>query len=747
MCHGVCQVLVHLEDGKVVKITGDKDSPLSRGYICPKGVASPEMLYHPDRLTHPLRRTGKKGENKWERISWDDALDEMAERFSAIKKESGPEYLALMRGCPKPSMDFFERFANAFGTPNFTGPDHLCDAPRIIANIYTIGQLAMPVCDVYGFGDKRPECILLWGTNITEIGGFGGMCGGMVKRAIKDADKLIVIDPRRTGPAKNADHWLQIRPGTDGALALAMLNTIIAEDLIDHEFVEKYTIGFERLSSTIRQYTPEWAEPVTGIASDEIRRAAITYATTKPACIQVGNGIDMSHCCFHTARSIMILRAITGNLDRPGGDVLWETPEKVKMKSQFVNHEITGKVLLPVDKIGLGVDGKRYPSAITRSIAAKAGAIADIMSRPLYPLIVRFIGGHLGFAYKTLSRIKSAQYPLCPTVHAPTFWKSILEEKPYRTRGLWIMGSNPLLSGTNPLGIEDALGKLEYLVVSELFMTPTAQFADLVLPSSMWLEQDDVVNTYKQWCVIPRRKVAQRGEVRDDRDVIIALARRMGMKRAFPWKDNKEFIEKMLHDTGMNFERFCEEKILTGKMRYFKYKDQGFSTPSGKFEIYSKQLKGLGVSPLPLYREPPLTPVSAPDIAEDYPLILTTGVKVKQFFHSEGRQIHSLRKANPFPLVEIHPETARSLNIEDGAWVWIETHAGRVQMQARLFDGLKKNVVSTQNKWWYPEDDPPEYGWKRSNINLLFSDMAMDPDFGSESLRSALCRIYPVEKE
>ena len=315
MCHGVCQVLVHLDGDRVTKIKGDPDSPTSRGYICPKGAASAELLYHPDRVTHPLRRVGNRGENKWERISWDDALDEMADKLSTIKRESGSEYLAMMQGTGRPYTEFTLRFGNAFGTPNFLGVAHICYIPRWIASVNTLGQL--PICDIYGFGGQLPECILVWGCNITHTGASDGMCGGVFESALRKASKVIVVDPRRIKPAEKADHWLQLRPGTDGALALAMINVIIAEDLVDHEFVADYTVGYDELAEHVRPFTPEWAAPITRLEPEEIRDAARTYATTSPACIQWGNAVDMSASNYQTGRSLLILRAITGNIDRP----------------------------------------------------------------------------------------------------------------------------------------------------------------------------------------------------------------------------------------------------------------------------------------------------------------------------------------------------------------------------------------------------------------------------------------------
>ena len=235
-CHGVFQVLVHLKKDRVVKVTGDPESPTSRGYLCPKGSAAPELLYHPDRLTHPLRRVGERGENRWKKVSWEEALNEMADKLIQIKRESGAEFVAIGQGTGIPHTEWTARFSYAYGTPNFIGPAHICYLPRVIASGLTLGRL--PVCDIYGFGREKPACILIWGCNITETGAADGMCGGMLQRALREAQKVIVVDPRRIGPTATANHWLQLRPGTDGALALAMINTIIAEDLVNHNFVD-----------------------------------------------------------------------------------------------------------------------------------------------------------------------------------------------------------------------------------------------------------------------------------------------------------------------------------------------------------------------------------------------------------------------------------------------------------------------------------------------------------------------------
>lgn len=690
MCHGVCQVLVHLKGGRVAKITGDPQSPTSRGYLCPKGAASPDLLYHPDRLTHPLRRTGERGTNQWERISWDEALDEMATRMEGLRRGIGSEYFGMMQGTGRPYSGFVARFAHAFGTPNITEPLHFCYLARQMASRYSCGQL--PVADVYGFGGQSPSCLLIWGCNVTYSGASDGMCGGMVNRALKSADHIIVVDPRRIGPAQKATHFLQVRPGTDGALALAMIHVLITEDLIDHAFVVNHTIGLEELTSHVREFTPEWAADITGIDPACIRQAAQTYAESKPAAIQWGNAIDMNRCSFQTARAVLILSALTGNIDRPGGDVLWVAPDPVFRKSPWHEPSLAGAKFLPEDKKARAIDAGRFP--------------------------------------------------LNPGVQEPSFWQSIISGKPYRMRVLWIMGSNPMLTATHAMEVRKALGLLEFLVVSDLFMTPTAQMADLVLPAASWLETEDVVSLHKIWCVLARPKVAQVGETRCDRSVILDMANRLGLKEAFPWQDYRDYLNWVLQPSGMDFDAFCRQGIVAAEQRYYKYRTEGFATPSKKFELYSSSLEKIGVSPLPVYREPAISPVSTPDLFKRYPLILTCSGRIKEYFHSEGRQIPRLRKRYPDPLVEIHPETAGRYGIGDGDWIFIETPEGRITQKAKITGDIRKDVVGAQHAWWFPEEKAPDYGWQKSNLNLLYGDMAYDPDIGAEPLRGVLCKIY-----
>jgi anaerobic selenocysteine-containing dehydrogenase len=281
--HGVCQVLVHMEADRVVKVTGDLDSPTSRGYLCPKGTAAPRSSTITTDSHVLCAGQGRAVRTSGYESRGAEAVSEMVERMDRIRRESRSEYFAMAQGTGRPYTEFTVRFANAFGTPNFVNPGHLCFLPRVIASTLTLGGL--PISDIYGFGGITPACVMNWGGNHTETGAADGMCGTMFKRALKKAQKVIVVDPRRIGLVEKADHWLQLRPGSECALALALIHTIITEDFYDHAFVENYTFGFDRLTEHIRPHTPEWAEPITRVRAAGMHAAARTFASTKPSCL------------------------------------------------------------------------------------------------------------------------------------------------------------------------------------------------------------------------------------------------------------------------------------------------------------------------------------------------------------------------------------------------------------------------------------------------------------------------------
>jgi anaerobic selenocysteine-containing dehydrogenase len=690
-CHGVCGVRLHMKDGKLVKVTGDPDSPTSLGYLCVKGRSAPELLYHPDRLKYPLKRAGARGESRWTRITWDEALDTVSQKLLKVKSEFGAESIVGARGTGRPYYVMFHRFLNALGTPNRLGFAHTCYGPRLTASAITCGEL--PVCDYYGFGGTKPACVLVWGSNLTEVGAADGMCSSQLTRTLNNGARLIVVDPRKTGLAKRADLWLQIRPGTDAALALGMLNVIIEEKLCDKEFVDKWTAGFDELIERVKEYPPEKVSEITWIPPETIRAAARLYAGTRPACLQWGVGIDQGSNNFQTIRAVLMLSGVTGNVDVPGGDVFWVPPTGVVVQAPRLNPDIE-------------LAEKLSPGSKRRAIGAD-------------------------------------KYKLSATIQPGEFIDAVLSGRPYPIKAMFIMGSNLLLSHGDCERMLEALRKIDFIAAADLFMTPTTQFADILLPAASWPETDDVPDLHMVWCATPRVKVDTIGECRDDKEILFELARRMGMEDDFPWHNTIDYCDWLLKDSGLTFEEFKQNGILRGEMKYRKFEQAGFKTPSRKFEIYSSTLKNMGYDPLPHFTEPPESPYSTPDIFKEYPLVITTGARLQSFFHTEGRQIASLRRLNPDPEVEIHPDTAGKLKIKNGDWVWIESpRGGRIRQKASLTTGIDPRVVSAQHGWWFPEKEPWQYGFTESNVNMLTHGMARDPQTGAEPWRSFLCKIY-----
>ena len=314
-CHGGCGVLMHVRDGVLVKVEGDRESPLNHGRLCPIGTVTTDLVYHPDRLKYPLRRKGKRQSGDWQRISWDEALDEISQRLLAIREQYGPEAIALGTGTGRHHIRWVSRFGHALGTPNWCEPGFAqCFHPRVNTSILTFGDF--PVSDYTG--EVAPACILFWGHN-PVLSGPDGETRFNVMEALDRNPRIIVVDPRRTALAEKAELWLQVRPGADDALALAMLNVIIGEKLYDEAFVTKWTHGFAELAAHVKDFTPEWAEPITWVGADKIRAAARLFAQTKPALLDWGCAIEHTPKCIQTIRAVSMLPALTGNIDVPGG--------------------------------------------------------------------------------------------------------------------------------------------------------------------------------------------------------------------------------------------------------------------------------------------------------------------------------------------------------------------------------------------------------------------------------------------
>jgi len=317
MCHGGCGVLVYVKDGKVAKIAGDPNCPINHGTLCSKGIGSLQLVYHPDRLTHPVRRIGPKGSGKWRQISWDEALDTIAEKILDYKESFGAESIVMGYGTGRENEAAIYRFANLLGTPNVLTAGHFCYGPRIATTIITCGS--NPIVDY----ENQPKCIMVWGNNLV-ISNPDCYKGEPFSQALDAGAKLIAVDPRRTRIAARADVWLPLRPGSDTALALGMLNVIISEGLYDRDFVDNHVHGWKPFVERVNEYPLSRVEQLTWVPEEKIREAAVLFATTKPAAIQWGVAIEQQVNCADNNRSLLALMGITGNIDTRGGQVLFD---------------------------------------------------------------------------------------------------------------------------------------------------------------------------------------------------------------------------------------------------------------------------------------------------------------------------------------------------------------------------------------------------------------------------------------
>jgi len=677
-CHGGCGVLITVEDNRVKEIRGDPDCPINRGWLCIKGKLAHTIAHNPKRLLSPLRKRG----GSWRKISWDDAFVEISDRFMRVKDEYGAQSVALGYGTGRDNEAFIYRFANAFGTPNVLTAGHVCYGPRIAAGIARCGNL--PVVDYEG----NPRCVIAWGANplISHPDEYKGI---YLTKALQKGAKLITIDPRRTILARRADIWLSPKPGTDGALAWGMINALIDNRWYDETFVRDYVHGWDEFCQRAREYNLDWATEKTGLKESEICSVAELFARVRPAGIHWGVALEQSKNCINTISLLICLMTMTGNLDRPGGNVFYPRPPVMS------SSELGAHTLLPEKIRAKRLGGGRFRLADTIGV-----------------------------------------------INPKAIWDAVLEEKPYPVKALFLISTNPVITRGKSREVKAALAKVGFLVVADFFMTPTAQEADLVLPSSTWLEHDYVADLWKRHgSVQARQKAVQIGECRSDYDILNELGKRC-TDTSLWWPTVKDALEAILSSSGLSWEEFCERGYLRGQRVFRKYLSRGFSTPTGKVEFYSTTMERLGYDPLPGYDDLPEAPWTSPELCTQYPYQLLTGARIPNFFHSENRVPGPLRDRRSDPLVEIHPDLAAVKGIENGDWVRIESLRGSVSLRAVVTDRVPRTVLAADHGWWFPEMDQ-DLGWDRSNINILTDNgyETCDPAMGSTNLRVLLCNL------
>ena len=683
MCYFYCGLDITVENGRILKVEGNREHPVNKGRLCAKGLACAQIVTDPNRLKTPLRRVGERGSGKWEQISWDRALDEIAEKLLAIRDEFGPEYVGYYRGQAPgwvTNFNYVCRFMNSWRSMNLFSGSHLCFVPRAMAHAATFGRYPEP-------DYERTKCIILIGYNPVYTSPVN--YGARVIWAKQRGAKLIVVDPRFTNTASKADLFLQPRPGTTGALILAMIQVIIKEDLYDADFVSKWTVGFDRLKGFVQDYTPERVEPVTWVKADKIREAARWISKIKPAVVVEGNGLDQHTNAVQSARTTSILRSLINSVDEPGGSI----------------------IVPPLPFIDVQRRGSQSPDLYDKSVYH-------------FPL---FAKGGFGLTGGEMI-------------------DSLTTKKPYALKAIVVQGGDPtaVLSETDV--VRQALRKPELLVVHDLFHTATGQLADIVLPAASFLERD-LILYYRYRPFVDGNLIAMQnqcvppvGESKSDIDFIFTLARRLGLGEYFPWEKATDAFDWELEPNGISvawLREHSEGYVVRYKPKdlYRKYEREGFATPSKKIEFFSSMLEENGFDPLPTFIEPAISPVSEPDLAEEYPLICSTGLKLGIHTHTQFRTLPWLREIEPDPFAEIHSSTASKLGIEDRDWIVVESPKGSIRVRARVRCTVHPGVVIITHGYGEP------YAGNSDLANLITSEKERDPIAGGTGNRSFLCRV------
>ena len=710
-CHLGCGVLLYTdEDGKLVKVEGDPENPYNGGRLCVRCLDLPEVTNHPDRLLYPMKRAREdRGKNKWERISWDEAVDLVAGKLIEIRDKYGAESVVFGQGTGRDIASWITRLAWSYGSPNYTCfalSGLACYLPRVAGMAATCGGYTVADCSQQ-FPDRydnpnwrRPELMVVWG-NYPLRANSDGFYGHWMIDLLKQGMKFIMVDPRVTWLSLKAEEHLRLRPGTDAALALGMMNVIINEDLYDHDFVEKWTYGFEELRERVQEYPPSKVAEITWVPEDQIIRAARLIATSKPAAMQWGLAVDMVCEALPAGQAIVGLFQITGNVDVPGGNIF------------------------PVEMIAYS--GGWGGELISEEQKAKR------IGLDTYPLL------KLGFQVAQTDELL----------------KTMETDKPYKIHGVWLQTNNAIACmGAEPKRVLNALLRTDFNVVVDLFMTPTAMAcADVVLPAATYPEKDGLRlgDGLQRGEVI--NKVTTVGEAKSDAEINLMIGKRLNPE-AWPWDNIEDMLSYMIESTGMTFPEMREKAPLYLPFEYKRYEKgllradgkPGFNTATGRIELWSTFYDACGLDPMPYFEEPDPGPGATPELMEEYPFVLTTGARRWSSFHSEHRQVKRLRRMDPWPYIEVHPETAEKLGVTDGEWVWVENPLGRAKRTIKITPIVDPRVVSCDHGWWLPERDPENlYDVFDVNINNLVPMKCGKSGFGA-NYKTSICKIYKVKE-
>jgi len=697
-CSTCCGALATVHNGRVVEFAPNRDHPYSKGAFCIKGIrGAPGITYGESRLLYPMRRRGARGEGAWARVSWEAALDEMAERLATVREKYGAEAIVGAT-----SGAYFSRSVllaltlRSIGSPNWMINQDLCGGCRAVS------ARVMGLNITRGEDIDHTRCALIVGRNSSIA---DPVEWAALKQAKKRGARMIVIDPKRTQASQMADLWLQPHIGTDAALALAMTHVLISEGLYDKAFVQRWCYGFDELAARAAEFSPSVAESYTGVPADKIVAAARIYADG-PSTFVSGHGIDAFSAGVQTFRAYHCLVAISGNVDRPGGNLRLRTPKGFKSYGDLLHmpefrlDETTAKAAIGSDRFPLWAGPKGWQTAC----------------------------------------------------HNPSVIEAMLTGKPYPVRALYASGVNILVTYPNTRRTIEALRSLDFVAVAAHTMTPTAEHADIVLPKTTTLEEEEVSFMPSGPTVLFTRALAPpQGEARCEIDIALPLLEKMAERQAIarhllPWRSQRQFNLYLLGESGISIEELERTGYQQVSAASVTPTQRPFATMSGKIELYSPVLAELGLDPLPNYAAPSRSRLPEAT-AREFPLVLVTGDREKSYHHSRFRDQAWALKVSPDPRLTMHPDTARTLGIADGAWVRLEVARGKgaCRLRVKFSQATPLHVVNTGMGWWLPSAAVPERGALDININAALDyDGPYDPVSGSSDIRGLACRVTAI---
>ncbi len=683
ICGVQCGIDAYVKDGRLIKVEGTKENPSNRGVLCVKGAANRQWVYNSERLLTPVARKGGKNSGEFVPLSWDEALDRIAARLKDIKKESGPESVVFFTGYPKWLRPFLKRLAHSFGSPNYCTESSTCFLATTLANRLTYGWSAGP--DLRG-----TRCILNWSSNPYYS---SAPMAGQFLRAMEQGVKIIDVGPLNTPLSRQATIHLALRPGTSGALALGIAHVIIEEGLYDREFVENWTLGFSEYRAYTARFTPEATSQITGVPAERIIAAARLYATTKPAAVVNSASVTVHHTNgVQNHRAITALIGLTGNFDRPGG-----------------SHVVT-------------------TSYYHRPTGLKSREDEFEQPRPWSDMA---------------ARVGQERYPvwcdLITEAQATDLPFQIESGKPYPIRALLGFGVNHRMwPGASGMG--EALKKLEFFVDVDLFMTDTAKLADIVLPACSSLERSELTIQASRFASWTEPAIPPLGESRSDVDIIVDLSARLGLNDSLLSQGHEACLEWMFGPSNIKIDEIRKHpggSFLGDRTEvpYEKYRETAFPTPSGKMEFTSLILKAAGFDPLPTFKEPAMSPVSTPEIAKQFPLILSTGARLPMHMHSRTHRIPWMRQLRPDPMVDLNPKDARDRGVTQNEWVSLKTPRGAITVRANVTELVPPGVANVY------------HGFPAADANDLIDPDYRDPISGYPGYKSLLCDVKKLENE